>query len=124
MKSLLIIAHGSRRQASNEEVRNLASRIASKTSKQFDIVQSAFLELAEPSIPGGIQKCIEQGAKQIIVLPYFLSAGRHVAEDVPNEVAASRDQYPEVDIHIASYLGDIDAIADLMVEHATEAIRA
>lgn len=121
MKSLLVIAHGSRRQASNDEVRELTARIAHKTGQSFDIVQSAFLELAEPSIPGGIELCVKQGAKEVVVLPYFLSAGRHVAEDIPNEVAATRDKYPEVKITIAPYLGSIDTIADLMVAHAAQA---
>ena len=67
MKSLLVIAHGSRRQASNDEVRFLTGRIADKAGNKFDIVKSAFLELAEPSIPDGIQQCVEEGAEEIIV---------------------------------------------------------
>ena len=121
MKGLLVIAHGSRRQASNDEVRTLTARIAKKAGKEFDIVESAFLELAEPSIPGGIQQCVEKGAKQIIILPYFLSAGRHVAEDIPSEVNETRGKFPDVDIQIAPYLGAIDEIADLMVEQAVVA---
>jgi sirohydrochlorin ferrochelatase len=121
MKGLLVIAHGSRRQASNDEVRQLTSRIADKAGEQFDIVESAFLELAEPSIPDGIKKCVEKGAKEIIVLPYFLSAGRHVSEDIPGEVDLTRSHYPDVDIQIAPYLGAIDKITDLMVEHAIDA---
>lgn len=118
MKSLLIVAHGSRRQASNDEVRALTDRIAGKAGQDFQHVQSAFLELAEPSIPDGIVECIEKGAKEITVLPYFLSAGRHVAEDIPNEVASVSGNYPDVDIKIAPYLGSMDQIADLMLEQS------
>ncbi len=121
MKSLVIVAHGSRRQASNDEVRELSSRIESLTGESFDQVKTAFLELAEPSIPGGIEQCIEKGAKEIIVLPYFLSAGRHVTEDIPGEVDTVRNKYPEVSIKITPYLGTIDKIADLMVEQANQA---
>lgn len=118
MKSLLIVAHGSRRQASNDEVRELTGRIAKKTGRHFDHVQAAFLELAEPSIPDGIHQCVEQGAREIVVLPYFLSAGRHVSEDIPAEVDKTRPNHPEVCIHIAPYLGAFEAIADLMTEQA------
>ena len=121
MKSLVIVAHGSRRQASNDEVRELSSRIESLTGESFDQVKTAFLELAEPSIPGGIEQCIEKGAKEIIVLPYFLSAGRHVTEDIPGEVDTVRNKHPEVSIKITPYLGTIDKIADLMVEQANQA---
>lgn len=119
MKSLLIIAHGSRRHASNDEVRELTRRIASKTDQQFDSVQCAFLELAEPSIPDGIHECVAQGAKEIVILPYFLSAGRHVAEDIPKEVAQTQPLHPTVNIHIAPYLGSLEAIADLMAAQAS-----
>ena len=118
MNSLLIVAHGSRRQASNDEVRALTDRIAGKTGKDFQHVQSAFLELAEPSIPAGIIQCIENGATDITVLPYFLSAGRHVSEDIPNEVASVSDKYPDINIRIAPYLGAMEHIADLMIEQA------
>ncbi|MGD8784491.1 MAG: CbiX/SirB N-terminal domain-containing protein [Thioalkalispiraceae bacterium] len=122
MKSLLVIAHGSRREASNDEVRALTSRIADKAQQQFDIVESAFLELAEPSIPDGIKRCIEKGATEIVILPYFLSAGRHVAEDIPGEVDATRSQYPEIDMKIVPYLGAMEKVADLMTEQAILAV--
>jgi sirohydrochlorin ferrochelatase len=122
MKSLLIIAHGSRRQASNDEVRALTKRISSKTDAKLDIVECAFLELAEPSIPDGIRQCVNQGAESIIVLPYFLSAGRHVIEDIPGKIDVTRKLFPQVDIQIAPYLGSLETIADLMVTQASQAI--
>lgn len=120
MKSLLIVAHGSRRQASNDEVRKLTARIAARTGQNFGHVQSAFLELAEPSIPEGIEQCIKNGASEITVLPYFLSAGRHVSEDIPNEVASISGNYPDINIRIAPYLGSMDEIADLMIAQAAK----
>ena len=87
MKSLLIVAHGSRRAASNDEVRALSERVARQAGDAYRRVECAFLELAEPSIPDGIQAEIDAGAVDITVVPYFLSAGRHVAEDIPAEVA-------------------------------------
>ena len=86
MKSLLVIAHGSRRESSNDEVRQLVKTISNQPDSGFDDVSAAFLELAEPSIPDGLEACIEQGGKEIIVFPYFLAAGRHVVEDIPAEV--------------------------------------
>ena len=116
MKSLLIVAHGSRRQASNDEVRELSSRIGNITGENFHQVKAAFLELAEPSIPGGIQECINDGAKEVIVFPYFLSAGRHVAEDIPSEVDIARKSNPDIKIEIAPYLGSMGKIVDLIAE--------
>jgi sirohydrochlorin ferrochelatase len=109
MRSLIIIAHGSRRAESNNEVRALAEQLNTFT-EEFDQVTAAFLELAEPSIPDGIEQCVQQGADDIVILPYFLSAGRHVAEDIPALVKPKQEQYPALKITVLPYLG---AAADL-----------
>lgn len=114
MRSLILIAHGSRREASNEEVRALAAKLA-RLSRSFDSVTCAFLELAEPSIPDGIEACVQQGAKEIVILPYFLSAGRHVAEDIPALVQPKQAQYPELLIELKAYLGAAEALPSLLV---------
>jgi len=116
MKSLLIVAHGSRREASNDEVRALASRIGAQAQSPFDEVRCAFLEIAPPSIPDGIRECIANGATEITVLPYFLSAGRHVATDIPQEVAKVKPEHLGVRIRIAPYLGAAQNIPALILE--------
>ena len=103
--TLLIVAHGSRRQASNDEVRALASRLASVQNPPFGDVQVAFLELAEPSITEGLAACVDRGAREIIVFPYFLAAGTHVAVDIPEELAAFRELHPQVAITLTPHLG-------------------
>lgn len=105
MKCLLLIAHGSRRENSNQEVRQLVENIAACEESVFDEVTVAFLELASPSILDGLESCIKQGATEIVVFPYFLAAGRHVVEDIPAEVMPVREKYPEVQIYIAPHLG-------------------
>jgi sirohydrochlorin ferrochelatase len=104
-QALLIVAHGSRRVSSNEEVRLLTEKITDEARDQFDAVRYAFLELAEPSISDGLRGLIKDGFSDIIVVPYFLSAGRHVAEDIPGEVAKITADYPDSRIRIAPYLG-------------------
>jgi len=116
MKALILVAHGSRRIDSNKEVERLAARLASKAASRFDIIGPAFLELATPSIPDAIESCIEQGASSVQVLPYFLSCGAHVTDDIPQQVAIKQQQYPEVDIRIADYLGTVDVMADVLLK--------
>lgn len=117
MKSLLIVAHGSRRQQSNDEVRQLAGQLGTLESG-YDRIEPAFLELAEPSIPDGLRQLIQSGSEDIVVMPYFLSAGRHVAEDIPREVDVVREEYPAVTIHLAPYLGAATGITSLILSQA------
>jgi len=123
MKSLLLVAHGSRRAASNDEVRALAQQLRS-IDHGYDRVECAFLELAEPSIPDGIRQAIADGAGEVVVLPYFLSAGRHVATDIPAEVEVVRREYPSVPVRLAPYLGASAGITRLLLELAATAAAA
>ncbi len=117
MKALLLVAHGSRRSASNDEVRALALRLTGIASK-FDQIHCAFLELAEPSIPDGLQTLINQGASQITVLPYFLAAGRHVIEDIPAEINKVRMTGSNVKIIQADYLGRSEQLGEILLQLA------
>ncbi len=121
MHALLLIAHGSRREASNDEVKALAATLAAKSNSTFDIVECAFLELAKPSIPDGVSICVRQGATSITVLPYFLSAGRHVAVDIPTELEKSQQQHPDVQIKMAPYLGAANEISDILISLSKQA---
>jgi len=118
MKSLLLVAHGSRRRESNEEIAQLAARLASKAAGEFDLIEHAFLELAEPSIPDGIERCLQAGATSVRVLPYFLARGTHVVEDIPAQVAIKQREHPDIDIRITDYLGTADELADLLLRLA------
>lgn len=115
-RAVLIVAHGSRRPESNAEVRRLAGRVAEILAADPDVVcvESAFLELAEPTIGEGIDRCVAAGAGEVVVLPYFLAAGRHVQHDIPREVRAKRAAYPQVRIVLAPHLGAHEALAGLL----------
>lgn len=118
MKALLLVAHGSRRKQSNDEVLLLADRLKKSCIEQYAIVHAGFLELAEPLIPDGIKLCVDDGATSIIVLPYFLNSGRHVIEDIPNIVNDTRQEYPKVEITIAPHLGASHLMMDLLISSA------
>ncbi len=116
MKSLLLVAHGSRRTQSNDEIRELTAKVRVQAGTRFGFVGCAFLELAEPSIPAGIEACIAAGADEIVVMPYFLSAGRHVVADVPALVQAKQAEHPEIAMRFTTYLGASAVMTELILE--------
>lgn len=115
MKSLLLVAHGSRREASNEEVRQLTAKLQQQAHNKFTYIDCAFLELATPSIPEGIDLCIDHQSTEIIVLPYFLSAGRHVSIDIPAIIKQKQAEYPYIAIKVVDHLGSIEGISSLIL---------
>ena len=79
------------------------------------------MELAEPSIEQAMRACVARGAGRVVVAPYFLSRGRHIARDIPALVADARRQLPPgVECVIAEPLG-IDALLAQVVENRVQA---
>ncbi len=114
MRAILVIAHGSRRAASNQEVVALTAALRQRLQPSTPLVEAAFLELAEPLIGAGLEQLIAQGATEITLFPYFLAAGRHVIHDIPAEVAPVAARYPAVTIQSASHLGAAPQLIELI----------
>jgi sirohydrochlorin ferrochelatase len=119
MNALLIVAHGSRRAASNQDVRLLAERIRALDNDSFDIVLPAFLELADPDIGSGVDRCVELGASRITVMPYFLSPGRHVAEDIPSQLEQAKQRHPGIDFDLRRHIGGLDLMPEMVLRAAS-----
>ena len=115
MKVMMLIAHGSRKQSANEEVTRLAQRVYELGASEYDAVVAAFLEIAEPSIQQGVERCVELGAETIVAVPYFLAAGNHVAADIPGELECARAGHPQINIEMSRYVGGNDAMAELVL---------
>ena len=122
MTALLLIAHGSRREESNQEVRDLGQKLMQVAGERIEHVVTAFLELAEPDIPGGVDRCVETGATQVVAIPYFLAAGRHVITDIPEQLEKARRQHPGLDLRQCDYLGRHDAITEILLAIAQASI--
>ncbi|WP_437192116.1 sirohydrochlorin chelatase [Planctomicrobium sp. SH527] len=101
--AILLIAHGSRRAEANADLVKVAELLRPLISDP--IIEIAYLELAEPSIPDGLQRCVERGATEIRILPYFLSAGSHVAEDLRRFQHDFNREHPGVTCQLSPPLG-------------------
>jgi sirohydrochlorin ferrochelatase len=77
-------------------------------------VEAGFLELAEPSIPEALDRCVRQGATDICIVPYFLSAGRHVHEDIPGEVDKARVMHANITMTTLPHIGASPQMKDLI----------
>lgn len=117
--ALLLIAHGSRRPEANADLEHVAA--AMRARGRFDVVQVSYLELAEPTIPAGGARCVEQGATDVVMLPYFLSPGVHVQEDMAEARAELSERFPGVTFRLAGHLGRHPLLLDIVEQRAAEA---
>lgn len=108
--SVLLIAHGSRKAAANLDLVKLAEQV--KERGGYQRVAVSYLELAEPTIPDAARQCVAEGATQVLMMPYFLSAGVHVVEDLEEHRANLSAEFPHVSFELRPHLG----LHPLMIE--------
>ncbi len=118
-KALLLIAHGSRRPEANADLDHVADRMRERG--RYPLVQVSFLELAEPDIETGGAMCVEAGATTVILLPYFLSPGVHVHDDLTEARDKLSARFPEVRFVLAEPLGRHPLLLDVVEQRAAEA---
>ena len=84
-------------------------------------MQCSYLELASPTIEEGGAACVERGATDMVMLPYFLSPGIHVREDLITARAALSERFPEVVFRLAEPLGRHPMLLTIVEERIREA---
>lgn len=112
--AIIIVDHGSRRPESNTMLEEIASLFSQRFQALYDIVEPAHMEIAEPSIASAYARCVERGATQVIVTPFFLGPGKHWTADIPSLTAAAAKNHPGTTYHVTMPLGIDDLILDLL----------
>ncbi len=120
MRALLIVEHGSREPEAAKGLESLVE--AFRREGGFRIVERAFLELAEPSIPEGVERCVRAGAAHIVVVPYFLEKGRHVAQDIPRLLEEARAKHPGVRIEMTEPVGAHPKMVEIVKDRIEKAV--
>jgi sirohydrochlorin ferrochelatase len=113
---ILLVDHGSRREESNQQLEDMAQRVAALVPGS--VVRAAHMEIAEPTIEQGIDALAEAGCRAVTVLLYFLSDGRHVTRDVPALIEAATDRHDGMTWRIGEALGPHDDLARLLLKRA------
>jgi sirohydrochlorin ferrochelatase len=117
MKTLIILAHGSRRDEYHLEIQNLTEKVATLARGEFDNIEFAYLELIPPSLAEVIDNSIESGASHISILPYFLNSGNHVKQDIPEIIKIAEKKYPDCVFRVSSCIGMMDKMPELILDH-------
>jgi sirohydrochlorin ferrochelatase len=116
--ALLLIAHGSRRDEANADLERAAEGLRRRGR---EIVVASYLELAAPDVAAGGARCVELGAKRVLLMPYFLSAGVHVRRDLTAAREVLVQRFPGVEFLLAEPLGPHPLLLDVVEARAREA---
>lgn len=119
-RALLLVDHGSRREQANSVLAEVAEIVRRRSD--FTVVRYAHMEIAEPTIAQGFDACVTDGAREVVIHPYFLAPGDHYNETVPRLVAEAAAKHPEVRWTITEPLGIHPKLCEVVLERVEAAI--
>jgi sirohydrochlorin ferrochelatase len=119
---LLVIGHGSR----VPEANRVLGEVTSALRRRFRayVVESCYLEVAQPDIQTGIDRCVAQGVARLLFVPYFLYLGGHVGRDLPEHIGQARLRHPGLDIRLAPHLGYDPRVIAVTADRIRQGLRA
>lgn len=124
---ILLIGHGSpKKEANNVEIIGKLLHQAVHPLCTGNCVKVAYLQFVEPSLMSAIQECVNDGAKKLIIHPFFLSSGMHATKDIPEIIDEARNRYPEVDFYYSEPLGVHQKFVEIVLDriYSINGIRA
>ncbi|MFJ8260694.1 sirohydrochlorin chelatase [Rummeliibacillus sp. NPDC094406] len=92
--------------------------------EQLDVlsVECAFMGVTYPTVDEGIERCVKLGAKNIIMLPYFLFTGI-LMERMQGMREGYASTYPEVEVKLANYFGYHPALKTVLKDRIAESLQ-
>nr|WP_202451426.1 sirohydrochlorin chelatase [Streptomyces sp. SID4948] len=117
--TVLLVGRGSTDPDANAEVFKVARLLWE--GRGYAGVETAFVSLAEPSVPAGLDRCRLLGARRVVVLPYFLFPGV-LPDRVRDQAAAWAGAHEGPQVRCAGVIGPEPELADLVMERYRETL--
>jgi sirohydrochlorin cobaltochelatase len=118
--TVLLVGRGSTDPDANAEVFKAARLLWE--GRGYAAVETAFVSLAAPDVPSGLERCARLGARRIVVLPYFLFTGI-LPDRVRLQTEGWAAAHPEVEVRAADVIGPEPELLDLVMERYEEAVK-
>src|SRR5512139_2718070 len=116
---LVLFAHGSRDPRWRAPFERLAADLAAELGP--DRVRLAYMEFVGPTLAEVAAEDARDGVARLRLMPLFLSAGAHVAQDIPQQVGAARQAHPALRIEVMGPVGEHPRFVALVRELARDA---
>ncbi|GAA0914726.1 sirohydrochlorin chelatase [Nonomuraea longicatena] len=120
--AVVLVGEGSTDPVANAEVHRVSRLFWETHAYDFMTVETAFVSVTPPGVPGGLERCRRLGARRVIVVPYLLFAGG-LLERVWAQALAYGAGHPDLDIRCAEVIGDCETLADVVIDRYEEALQ-
>jgi precorrin-8X/cobalt-precorrin-8 methylmutase len=115
---IVIAGHGSRDPEGLVEFESLVRLVRDRARGRR--VNHGFLEFGRPTISDAVRESIASGAEQIAIVPGLLLAATHAKNDIPSEVRALQQEFPNICLFYGSALDLHPFVLRLMREKIIE----
>ncbi len=120
-RAIIILGHGSRVPDASTAMHVVARGV--KERHGYAIVETCNMSRLGPHFDETFEKCVEQGATEVILIPYFLHEGLHIQVDIPTMMQHAAGRHPDVRLVLGKCLGFDDALVDLVDRRICESER-
>ncbi|GAN35252.1 MAG: hypothetical protein DYG83_08595 [Candidatus Brocadia sp. AMX2] len=117
---VILISHGSKLSSGNDGLFQVADML--RAMNRWDIVDAAFLQLAEPGFPEVVKKIVESGINRLVVVPLLLFKGNHVYKDIPEMLEIEKKKHPQVEFIYSNNIGADERIALIAADRIHEVL--
>lgn len=116
--AVILLGHGSRVPDAGRHMEKVAGIL--KEQWGHEIVEVCYMSRLGPRFSEAFQSCIRQGAKWVIVIPYFLHEGLHLVLDIPEMMREVARDHPGVRLVLGKNLGFDQLLVDLVKKRILE----
>lgn len=113
-RAVLVVDHGSRLPEANALLAAVVARVRERLPGR--LVRAAHLDLVEPRIPAAIDAAVAEGAREIVLAPWFLGPGTHSTRDLPRLAAEAERRHPGLRVRCAEPLGADARLVEVLLE--------
>lgn len=114
---IVVLGRGASDRQANGEVAKMARWLQEDT--RHELVDIAFTGITYPRLEKVVQRQIQLGMMQVVVLPYYLFTGT-LMERIHRQVARLQQQYPHVQFYCGHYFGFEPEVFDLVTERVAQ----
>jgi len=113
---VLIIGHGSKDPNAQLSIQYVVDNL----TNTYRNISHCFLEIEEPNIQQGINKCQKNNPKVLVIVFYFLHKGAHVKRDIYEDLNPAIEKSNFKKVLITEHIGTDEKMIDLILERARE----
>ena len=117
-EAIILLGHGSRVPNAGDSMELVAVQL--RVRHPNTQVETCFMSRLGPHFPETFEHCVAAGARNVLVIPYFLHGGLHIRLDIPKMLQEASAQCPDVRVVYGERLGYDDVLVDVVEQRIRE----